>query len=55
MTKQDFQKLAENHILLLDGATGSNLMASGMPRGICTETWVIDHKDIFLFQQFYRR
>ena len=21
-------------------------MASGMPRGICTETWVIDHKDI---------
>ena len=21
-------------------------MASGMPRGICTETWVIDHKDV---------
>ena len=45
MTKDEFRKLAEN-ILILDGATGSNLMASGMPRGICTETWVIEHKDI---------
>lgn len=45
MTKEEFHKLTEN-ILLLDGATGSNLMASGMPRGICTETWVIEHKDI---------
>ena len=35
MTKEEFRKLTEN-ILLLDGATGSNLMASGMPRGICT-------------------
>ena len=46
MTKQDFQKLAENHILLLDGATGSNLMKAGMPRGVCTESWVIEHKDV---------
>lgn len=38
MTKEEFRKLTEN-ILILDGATGSNLMASGMPRGICTETW----------------
>ena len=45
MTKEEFRNLTEN-ILLLDGATGSNLMASGMPRGICTETWVIDHRDI---------
>ena len=45
MTKKEFRKLTEN-ILLLDGATGSNLMASGMPRGICTETWVIEHKNI---------
>ena len=37
MTKEEFRKLTEN-ILILDGATGSNLMASGMPRGICTET-----------------
>ena len=46
MTKEQFRNLTEN-ILLLDGATGSNLMASGMPRGICTETWVIEDKEIF--------
>ena len=33
---------------MLDGATGSNLMAAGMPRGVCTEIWVRDHKDVFL-------
>lgn len=47
MTKQEFIKLTQSP-LLLDGATGSNLMASGMPRGICTETWVMEHKDIIL-------
>lgn len=45
MTKNEFQKLAQN-ILLLDGATGSNLIAAGMPRGVCTETWVLEHKEI---------
>lgn len=45
MTKQEFQKLTEN-LLFLDGATGSNLMAQGMPQGICTERWVIEHRDV---------
>lgn len=45
MTKQEFQKLTQKTVLL-DGATGSNLMARGMPRGICTEQWVLEHKDI---------
>ena len=45
MTKQEFQKLTEN-LLFLDGATGSNRMAQGMPRGICTERWVIEHRDV---------
>lgn len=45
MKKQDFQNLTKN-ILFLDGATGSNLMAQGMPRGICTEQWVLEHKDV---------
>ena len=29
--------------LLLDGATGTNLLQQGMPPGACTETWVLDH------------
>lgn len=45
MTKQEFQQLTQK-ITLLDGATGSNLLAAGMPRGVCTETWVLEHKDI---------
>lgn len=45
MTRDEFQKLTQN-LLLLDGATGSNLMAAGMPKGICTEEWVIEHKYI---------
>lgn len=44
MTRQDFQKLTQS-LLLLDGATGSNLMAGGMPRGVCTEAWVLEHKE----------
>lgn len=45
MTKTEFKYLTKN-LLLLDGATGSNLMAAGMPRGVCTETWVLNHKEI---------
>ena len=46
MTKQEFQQLTQNTVLL-DGATGSYLMAAGMPRGICTEAWILEHKEIF--------
>lgn len=45
MTKKEFEKLSAS-LLILDGATGSNLMAQGMPRGICTELWVLEHKEI---------
>lgn len=45
MTRDEFQNLTKN-IVLLDGATGSNLMAAGMPRGICTEVWVMEHKEV---------
>lgn len=45
MTKTEFQNLTRE-LLLLDGATGSNLMAAGMPRGVCTELWVMEHKEV---------
>ena len=47
MKREEFQTQIK-FPLLLDGATGSNLMAAGMPRGVCTEIWVRDHKDVFL-------
>ena len=37
MTKNEFSRLMEKGILFLDGATGSNLIEAGMPRGLCTE------------------
>lgn len=43
LTREEFHKLCEKKPLLLDGATGSNLMKAGMPRGGCTETWVLEH------------
>lgn len=47
MTKQEFATLTSS-LTLLDGATGSNLMAAGMPKGVCTEKWILDNKEIIL-------
>lgn len=33
---------------LMDGATGTELMKRGMPQGVCTEQWVLDHPDVLL-------
>ena len=33
------------HTVLLDGATGSNLQKMGMPRGCCTEEWILANPD----------
>lgn len=46
MTKAEFFALKKP--ILLDGATGSNLMARGLPRGACTEAWVLEHPQVLL-------
>lgn len=33
---------------LLDGATGTQLQARGMPQGVCTEQWILDHPGVLL-------
>lgn len=43
LTKQEFRAMLSQGIHLLDGATGSNLRNAGMPKGCCTETWVLEH------------
>lgn len=45
MTKQEFVKRMAQGPLILDGATGSNLLKAGMPRGICTEQWIAAHPE----------
>lgn len=47
MTKKEFEVLAEK-IIILDGATGSNLLRAGMPRGVCTEQWVLEHENVLI-------
>lgn len=43
MDKLLFKRLFSERIVMLDGATGSNLMACGMPVGVSTEKWIIDN------------
>ena len=43
LTKKQFYELLTAGPLLLDGATGSNLQKAGMPRGCCTERWILDN------------
>lgn len=47
------EKLKED-IILLDGATGTNLQKAGMPSGCCPELWILEHPRVLLdLQQAY--
>lgn len=46
MTRQEFLARAADHVLLLDGATGSNLRKAGMPVGISSEEWVLKNPEV---------
>lgn len=48
MTKNEFRQFIDNGPIILDGATGTNLMDAGMPIGVCPETWILEHKDVLL-------
>lgn len=48
MTREEFSTFSKDHILYLDGATGSNLVKAGMPSGVCPEQWILEHKDVML-------
>lgn len=46
MKQEEFAGLCRQRPLLLDGATGSELMKGGMPRGVCTEAWILEHPEV---------
>ena len=48
MTREEFRKLLDKAPVILDGATGSNLRAAGMPAGVCTEAWVLENPEILI-------
>lgn len=45
LTRAQFHEKIQSGFRFLDGATGSNLMKVGMPRGCCTEQWVLEHPE----------
>lgn len=51
MTRQEFRELTEKKRVILDGATGSSLLAAGMPRGVCPEQWILENPEILLSLQ----
>ncbi len=54
MDKVLFEKLFRDRVIMLDGATGSNLMSCGMPVGVCTEKWILDNpKHLIKLQREY--
>ena len=56
LTKEEFHKMLAAGPMLLDGATGSNLQKAGMPRGCCTEQWVLAHPEALVeLQRRYAR
>lgn len=51
MTRQEFRELTEKKRVILDGATGSSLLAAGMPRGVCPEQWILENPEVLLSLQ----
>ena len=41
LTREEFQQKIKDGIHILDGATGSNLRNAGMPKGCCSEEWIL--------------
>lgn len=48
MTREQLHNLIYNKIIILDGATGTNLMKAGMPVGVCPEQWILEHPDVMV-------
>lgn len=45
LTKEQLQDKIQKGVQFLDGATGSNLMLAGMPRGCCAEQWILENPE----------
>lgn len=51
MTKEQFRTLIQQKIIVLDGATGTNLQKAGMPIGVCPEEWILEHPETLIALQ----
>ncbi len=54
LTKEEVYALTVKGPVILDGATGSNLQKAGMPKGCCTEEWILRNpQPLIRLQQQY--
>lgn len=51
LTREEFSVLLSKGPLILDGATGSNLQKAGMPRGCCSEEWILANPEALVALQ----
>ncbi len=55
MKREEFRQWIRRERVILDGATGTELMKQGLPEGACPERWVLEHPDaIAAVQRRYR-
>jgi len=51
LTKEALHNLISQGLRYLDGATGSNLMKLGMPKGCCAEEWILANPEALITLQ----
>jgi 5-methyltetrahydrofolate--homocysteine methyltransferase len=51
LNRDQFQALVKNSVMLLDGATGTELQKKGMPSGVSPEKWVLENPDALIALQ----
>lgn len=51
MTRNEFRNLFDDHIVILDGATGTQLYQSGMPADVCPEKWAAENPEALMAVQ----
>ncbi len=51
LTREELYAKFRSGVRYLDGATGSNLMRAGMPKGACAEAWVLENPEVLMSLQ----
>jgi len=51
MDKVQFKQLFQDKVLVLDGASGTQMMNRGMPKGACPEKWAIENPGALISMQ----
>lgn len=55
MTREEFRRLVASKMVILDGATGTELVKRGMPQGVSPEQWVLENPGAIIdIQRAYR-